>query len=1154
MQRSGFLALLCVCALPAYGLDGVVGRVPGSFDVSSSGSARYQIPIDVAAGINGLRPELGLAYNSAGGDGIVGVNWALGGLSEVTRCAKTLAQDLEIRGVRYEASDRFCLDGQRLVTTSGTYGADATVYKTELDGYSRIVSSGSTGGTGQPTSFTVQRPNGLKYTYGSASDARILTPGAAVIRTWALDKIADKYGNRILYHYGQNSTTGEHWPTEVRWTVRSDQAEANARYSVVFAYRTQARVDLRSGYAYGAGWARTKLLETVKYYAGGSLIHTYTLAFKPGVLRSQLESVKLSGPTTELPATQFTWSADATGLGPTLNSQTTAEFATAAYGDFDNDGDTDVFMTTATGLKVMRTEDSGVCCAYTAPASTNVTGYTTGRPVLMELNGDGRIDILGYINNGLTAFVPAPLPSLPAGVSALGGPAAIDINGDGLDELAMVAQIAPNPPTVWIYPNVGGVLQTPVATNAGMGASFSWSGDDDRVSAADFDGDGRQDLLLKGAGFVWQAWRSDTTLTGAPTFTDYGRSNVLGGHTGEYALTADVNGDGLTDVVIVGGSTIQPSASRVAISKGKHGPAAADSLFANTVAADIEPGLQWMLRVMDYDGDGRDDILQPMSFRPGCETTASWCVWRSNGSTYAAANYGTVGGPAPQMLGLGEGTRSAAQVAVVDINADGHRDFLVTTTAGGAWKFRLHTGPASRVTAIADGLGNSTGITYAPLSQVTVNTGTALPNTRFVRDGRLVVTAFSTADGLGSTYNTAYAYTGALRDRYGRGFLGFKRLALSDSRTNNPDLETEYRQDFPYVGRIEKQTLLRPGTTTPVRIIDPIWTEYTSDPDSNPATANPHAVYASREKTDEYEVDANSNIVLTTDRTVLSWNNTHNAAQVSKVEMTSPQQSGFMYRTTITNTFDAGPASTSVWCLGLVTSESVLRENPSGSATRGTGASWDQAKCSPLTETVGTTGPAAEQLKTTYQFDAFGRVQWVTEDNGTGTLAPVNQDRKAEFTYADVGEDARPSLEKAYLFGEATHDIQRSWNVAFGLLASETDARDQVTSWQYDEFGRLRSEVLPIGVTNTLFYLDCATFGANCFAAKAKYRVATSSTNNAWSQTDYDQLGRVVGAASLLGDDRVSRQQISYNNLGQVVGTTVPAHRHPVWHHRRVDL
>jgi hypothetical protein len=76
-------------------------------------------------------PNLSLVYHSQSGDGLLGIGWSLSGLSAIYRCPATLLQDGFDGGVNYDANDRFCLDGQRLVAVAGAYGAHGTEYRTE---------------------------------------------------------------------------------------------------------------------------------------------------------------------------------------------------------------------------------------------------------------------------------------------------------------------------------------------------------------------------------------------------------------------------------------------------------------------------------------------------------------------------------------------------------------------------------------------------------------------------------------------------------------------------------------------------------------------------------------------------------------------------------------------------------------------------------------------------------------------------------------------------------------------------------------------------------------------------------------------------------------------------------------------------------------
>ncbi len=143
--------------------------VPGQFNVSATGGFTYTIPIAVPPGTGGMVPALSLDYSSQSGDGLEGLGWTLSGLPSIGRCPRTIAQDTIHGGVNYSASDRFCMEGQRLVAvTRGTYGIDLMHYRTEIEGFSDIISHGSSG-TG-PAYFEVHTKAGQVMYFGWNED------------------------------------------------------------------------------------------------------------------------------------------------------------------------------------------------------------------------------------------------------------------------------------------------------------------------------------------------------------------------------------------------------------------------------------------------------------------------------------------------------------------------------------------------------------------------------------------------------------------------------------------------------------------------------------------------------------------------------------------------------------------------------------------------------------------------------------------------------------------------------------------------------------------------------------------------------------------------------------------------------------------------
>ncbi|MBU2709379.1 hypothetical protein KCM76_25535, partial [Zooshikella marina] len=192
-----------------------VGTIPGAFSIGTDGAANYRIPLELPPGINGLKPDLALEYDSQKGNGLLGIGWRLTGFPAITRCPTTLEQDGFIDGVDFDDNDKYCLNGQRLVAINGDYGANGTEYRTEHNSYKKIISYGSAGSG--PAYFKVWYKNGEIAEFGNTDDARVEAQGKSDVLHWAINKTEDRFGNAISYGYQENNTIGEHYPLTINY-------------------------------------------------------------------------------------------------------------------------------------------------------------------------------------------------------------------------------------------------------------------------------------------------------------------------------------------------------------------------------------------------------------------------------------------------------------------------------------------------------------------------------------------------------------------------------------------------------------------------------------------------------------------------------------------------------------------------------------------------------------------------------------------------------------------------------------------------------------------------------------------------------------------------------------------------------------------------
>jgi RHS repeat-associated protein len=173
------------------------GSLPGEVNVSASGAATYDIPINVLPGINGMAPQIAINYTSQGGNGMLGWGWSLSGLSTISRVSQNVYSDEFAEELSLGTDDRFSLNGNRLVVTSGTYGAEASLYRTETESFVIVKAHVSNVNNG-PDWFEVVDKNGTTFKYGSAT-GRVVVDRKNF--SWQLDYVQDVNGNYMQYTY-----------------------------------------------------------------------------------------------------------------------------------------------------------------------------------------------------------------------------------------------------------------------------------------------------------------------------------------------------------------------------------------------------------------------------------------------------------------------------------------------------------------------------------------------------------------------------------------------------------------------------------------------------------------------------------------------------------------------------------------------------------------------------------------------------------------------------------------------------------------------------------------------------------------------------------------------------------------------------------------
>ena len=345
------------------------GRTPGTFEVSTSGAATYQIPLWTPPGIGDVHLNLAIAYNSRAGNGPMGQGWSLSGLSAISRCNKTWAQDGAPAPVANLPTDRYCLDGQQLKLVSGSAGSQDAVYATETESFSRIVVNAVS--IGGPASFTVTTKNGLVYEYGTTADSRIYIGQTGAIRTWALarirDRATDSDGNSISIGYSSDAQNGTLRVSEINYPYTT--TGQGPFYRVSFVYSPRPATDPLVGYLVGYRVQEVNQLDTITItdLVTGTITKSYNLVYAQGTAsgRLTLKNVQECSSSTCLAPTvvdyqQGAKSWEASTAATTVNASYKA--ATVPV-DINGDGMTDLVYPVGLGNSVM--EWRGAFAQYT---------------------------------------------------------------------------------------------------------------------------------------------------------------------------------------------------------------------------------------------------------------------------------------------------------------------------------------------------------------------------------------------------------------------------------------------------------------------------------------------------------------------------------------------------------------------------------------------------------------------------------------------------------------------------------------------------------------------------------------------------------------------------------------------------------------------
>jgi len=1099
-----------------------VGLTSGTPSVTSNGTAIYEIPLDLPPGTNGLTPSLSLRYSHTQGTGLFGVGWSLTGLSGINRCNKTWAQDGAPTAATLAVSDGYCLDGNRLNLTSGTYGTGGSTYRTEIEAYARVEAV-SNAGNG-PQSWLVRRKDGLIYEYGNTTDSRIESVGSSTVRLWALNRIRDRVGNYIDFTYEEDTTNGSFRPDKIRYTGNSVQGTLPVT-EVDIEYQTVPVGETDTQYFAGGLIKRITRANRINVSSSSTLVHRYELAYEGSLSstsKSRLASIQeCAGAVPDCyPLTSFSYQNGTAGVGaenPTGFSVPTKPWIL----DVNGDGREDLVYSSSTGAgtwTVMLALASG---GYDNPAaSVNANTNYTGA-VATDYNADGLEDLLVPLSggtwwvmlgnaSGLAAAVDTGAPASVTGSNAR----AIDLNGDGYEDLVWADKSGTfdtgGDAIRYRLRLVGGGYSGTVSTLFSMGVNEEldtvFGAPNFRRGVPDFNGDGRGDIIYQRIG-----------RTGDPPDSPYAfnyQSNVL--CTGAWLATAgrgasgveyfgDFNGDQMDDFIFLNQSALW----QLRLSRG------------TSFTADIGAGNPAI--VFDWDGDGYDDVL----FNSG----GTMQVRRATGEGFVSA--------------VSTGIAWTDGTVPVDVNGDGLMD--LGYVASGTWRYRLHQGNYPDLLAtVTDGFSNTVTFNYAPLTQnsslYTKGTGSTFPTQEY-RGPMYVVSSQVTSDGVGSTFTLTHTYEKARLHLQGRGYLGFGFHKVIDDRNGVRREETflQNAAEYQSIGALDLLQI-RQSDDTFISEVDNTWSKHTfAASGSFPERRFP---YVSQQvvKTWGVGIAPYKGIPMSTATTTNSLDSASGLiydSTTATVEASTANgaQSLASYSTRVYHpTADLTNDTSTNWCLGRPGRTEVTGSHTAyggGSVTRTLSRTWDATNCRVTQEII---EPSSLDMKVTRDlgFDSWGNVN---SDAVTGI------GMSARTTTASWGATGRFLASTTNALSQTTN---YAWDPLIGTLITVTDPNGIATGYVYDVFGRRTREDRPDGTDTTTDYFDCTSVVGGCLSGGLNKMVVVTTNrdtgngaiNDQW--TYLDKFNRPISVDTELLNGNRNRIKREYDDLGRLYRESAP--------------
>jgi len=1025
-----------------------VGSTPGT--LTATGSAGYQIPIETPSGTNGLQPAISLNYMSNYVNGILGIGWSIGGLSAISRVNQNVYNDGMFDPIRGNLTDKYALDGNRLLVISGTYGASGSEYRTEIESFSKIVAYGNTG-TG-PEWFKAYTKSGLILEFGNNEGSRIRNNEGCIL-SWRINKITDRYSNYISFNYLESDD--ERPIASIVYTGNSSTSQTPFAF-IFFIYKY--RNDITSYYWGGKEFTRDILLDNIAVKYNGQTYKSYGLTYTLDTYSQLIKVTEFSSQDAELNPIVITWTSETSQFNESTHYTNSAN-ERYYHGDFNGDGRTDFVSvpvktsyTSSDKWKLFLADASGNM-VYTTQGDLNTyfETFLTG-----DFNGDGFSDLMMqekhpeslYPNKKYYYFYASSGSGFTRNTSYYicynsSNLDVVDYNGDGKLEF-----LFHNDSNNWyLYTYTGSSIYSASIPSFGE-YYYIDTGLQNRV--LDFNGDGCSDLLiLFNDGYkVYEFKGTNQTL-----IETYAGINIVNN---DFLLFGDYNADGSIDIIKEDNSYLPDWSMLHLTSEGFHEQELQcfDNFDINIANNNVF--------ARDMNADGRSDVIFIGKGQSTYSPNNRINICLSSGNDFNIQEFIS----SVNFLNVPE------SYCIEDYNGDGRSQFFYKYySTSKLFSFASGT-PSHLVDNVIDGLGSRSTIHYLPMSDANIysrGSGAVYPVSDFSSSIQLVSHVIND-NGIGGTNVTSYYYEGAKVHRQGKGFLGFAETTVTDNATGiNTETQAGYSNTY-YYPRVN--TVIRTGLSGTIDQTSNTWTEKIMD-------AVTKRIYPYIQSSTQTNTLTGHTITVTASA-IDDYGNTE---QIEK-------NFGNGVTETTVNSY-SGWINTTDWLISRIGTSTVTfaksGETSVSSSVRYTYDAYSIIKPNYVYNYEG----SPLEFYFNYDYNSHGNV---TDIYTVGTSIGPSQE---SYSYSANGDKLLTKTDKlghAYTFAYDN----------YGRLLTETDYLNNILTYQYDLSDRISTVTSSTGKQEVTTYI----WNGDNKPTFATYGVSQTGNDASASSVWYDKLGR----------------------------------------------